>query len=84
MTTLNDPILQSRNNPNEEIIKSWIIQGGSDLIQEKLKLLGWNEDTPIASIALHQDDSGKIVDTQIFLFGYREIGRISANIIWGD
>ena len=62
----------------------WVVRGGTDVIQEKLKAKGWDGESSIASIALTQDEEGKIVGAQVILSGFREMGRISANTVWGE
>ena len=84
MTSLSDPVLLGKTDPSQDIIKSWTITGGHDVIQEKLGETGWDGRTQVASIGLYQDDQGKIVDSQIFLSGFRTVGHISAKMIWGD
>ena len=84
MTALNEPILLGSNIPDTNTIKQWTINGYSDVIQEKLKSNGWNGETQVASVALTQDDEGKITGSQVVLSGSREIGHISANTIWGE
>ena len=84
MTSLTDPVLQGNTEPSQDTIKSWTISGGHDVIQEKLGAAGWDGRTQVASIGLYQDDQGKIVDSQIFLSGFRTVGHISAKMIWGD
>ena len=84
MTSLSDSVLQGNTDPSQDTIKSWTISGGHDVIQEKLGAAGWDGSTQVASIGLYQDDQGKIVDSQIFLSGFRTVGHISAKMIWGD
>jgi hypothetical protein len=84
MTSLSDPVLLGNTDPSQDTIKSWTISGGHDVIQEKLGETGWDGRTQVASIGLFQDDQGKIVDSQIFLSGFRNVGHISAKMIWGD
>ena len=84
MTSLSDPVLLGKTDPSQDTIKSWTIQGGHDVIQEKLGEAGWDGRNQVASIGLFQDNQGKIVDSQIFLSGFRTVGHISAKMIWGD
>ena len=83
MTALNEPILRGRGSPTPDFMKDFTITGGSDVLEAKLKELGWQGRTPMASVALHIEE-GNIVDTQIFLTGTKEVGKVSAEMLWGQ
>ena len=84
MTALNDDIFKGTKDPDPELIKTWRINGGVDVIQQKLKLAGWDEKTPVASLVLHQNDEGRITSSQLVVSGFKEVGKIMANVIYGD
>jgi hypothetical protein len=84
MTSLSDPVLLGKTDPSQDTIRKWTIHGGHEVIQEKLGEAGWDGRNQVASIGLFQDNQGKIVDSQIFLSGFRTVGHISAKMIWGD
>ena len=83
MTALDEPILRGRGNPTPAFLKDFTITGGSDVLEARLKELGWQGRTPVASVALHIEE-GNIVDTQIFLTGNKEVGKVSAEMLWGQ
>ena len=83
MTTLSDPILAGKKIPSVEFLKEYVITGGSEQVEGKLKELGWSGETPVASFGIHIDNTGNITDTQIIICGITEVGRISANTLWG-
>ena len=56
---------------------------GPQQVEEKLKELGWLGDSPVASMAIYFEN-GAISDSQIFILGPREVGRISAPTLFGD
>ena len=56
---------------------------GPKQVEEKLKELGWLGDSPVASMAIYFEN-GAISDSQIFILGPREVGRISAPTLFGD
>ena len=84
MTSLSDPVLLGKTDPSQDTIKKWTIHGGHEVIQEKLGEAGWDGRNQVASIGLFQNNQGKIIDSQIFLAGFRTVGHISAKMIWGD
>ena len=84
MTTLTDPVLLGEKDPDIDTIKQWIINGGVDVIQDRLREQGWDGFSQVASVGMFQDDKGKITETQLFISGQREVGRVPANVIWGD
>ena len=53
MTTLSEPILASRGNPDRGFWNDFIVTGGSDCIEEKIKAMGWTGRSPVATMALH-------------------------------
>ena len=82
MTTLSEPILASRGNPDRGFWNDYIVTGGSDVIEEKIKAMGWTGRSPVATVALHVED-GAITDTQLFLSGARQGDRVGANLMFG-
>ena len=38
----------------------------------------------MVSVGLHQDDTGRITSSQIFISGFKEVGRVQAHVIFGD
>ena len=62
MSVLTDAVLRSSEEPTEDAIRSWIISGGSEVVQEKLKARGWDGETLVASLGLHLDQEGNITD----------------------
>ena len=84
MTSLSDPVLLGKTDPSQDTIKKWTIHGGHEVIQKKLGEAGWDGRNQVASIGLFQNNQGKIIDSQIFLAGFRTVGHISAKMIWGD
>jgi hypothetical protein len=83
MTTLQDSILKGRKDPSVEYLRDFFISGGSEVVEEKLKAGGWTGKTPVASVGIHIS-GGSIVDTEIFISGPKEVGRISARLLWGE
>ena len=82
MTTLSEPILASRGNPDRGFWNDYIVTGGSDVIEEKIKAMGWTGRSPVATVGLHVED-GAITDTQLFLSGTRLGDRIGADLMFG-
>ena len=39
---------------------------------------------PVASVGIHVGEDGSITDTEIFLMGAKEVGRVSSNSLSGD
>jgi hypothetical protein len=83
MTTLTDEILSGRSEPTLAFLKDYTITGGSEQVEERLKALGWDGKTPVASVGIHIED-GMISDMQVFVFGNYDGGHISARMLWGD
>jgi hypothetical protein len=84
MTTLTDRVLRGSKDPDADFLKNFIIRGGGDVIEDKLKEQGWNGETPVASVGIHVGEDGGITDTEIFLMGSKEVGRVSSNTLFGD
>ena len=85
MSILNDDILQGRNDPTVDDLKSWTISGGSDAIESCLKdIPGWDADSLVASVGIHVKDDGGIESVQIFLIGFKDVGRCQGSILFGD
>ena len=83
MTTLSEPIMSGKKNPPEDFMKDYVITGGSEQVEEKLKQFGWTGESPVAAIGIHIDN-GVIVNGQVFVSGFKEVGRITANTLWGE
>ena len=66
------------------IEKAWTITGGSEQVEQKLKDVGWNGIDVVVSAGFHLDNQGKITDSQLFLSGFMDVGRIQAATIFGD
>ena len=82
MTTLSEPILASRGNPDRGFWNDFIVTGGTDCVEEKLKAMGWAGRCPVATVGLHVED-GAITDTQLFLSGTRQGDRVGADLMFG-
>ena len=65
MTTLPDPILANRGNPERGFRNEFIIVSKSD-IEDKIKARGWTGRTPVTTVTLHMDE-GDIMNTLHFL-----------------
>ena len=83
MTTLDDQVLKECNVPPEEFMANYIIPGGSEIVDHRLRQFGWDGVTPTAALGLHVEE-GKITGYQIFLMGSKEIGRMLASTLWGE
>ena len=83
MTTLSDPILAGKTDPSTEFLKDYTISGGLQEVEDKVKELGWLGDSPVATVAIYFQD-GEVNEAQIFTMGIKEVGRISAPILWGE
>ena len=81
-TVLSEPIFMGKNDPTEEVLRSWTIRGGSEQVEQVLKDKGWNGKDVVASVGLHMDSAGKITDSQLFLSGFMSVGRLSASMLW--
>ena len=82
MTTLSEPILASRGNPDRGFWNDFIVTGGSDCIEEKIKAMGLTGRSHVATVCLHVED-GAITDTQLFFSGARQGDRVGANLMFG-
>ena len=45
MTALSDPIPSGSNDPDPDIVRSWVVRGGHDVIHEKIAAKGWDGQT---------------------------------------
>ena len=84
MTTLTDRVLRGSKDPDYDFLKNYIVRSGGDVIEDKLKEQGWDGLVPVASVGIHVGEDGSITDTEIFLMGAKEVGRVSSNTLFGD
>ena len=85
MTTLSDRVLRGGKDPDYDFLKNFIIRGGGDVIEDKLKeQQGWDGVSPVASVGIHVGEDGSIKDTEIFLMGSKEVGRVSSSTLFGN
>ena len=80
MTTLSDPILANRGNPERGFRNKFIIVSESD-IEDKIQARGWTGRTPVTTVTLHMDE-GDIMNTLLFLSGTRQGDRIGADLMF--
>ena len=80
MTTLSDPILVNRGNPERGFRNEFIILSKSD-IEDKIKARGWMGRTPVTTVTLHMDE-GDIMNILLFLSGTRQWDMIGANLMF--
>ena len=50
---LTDRVLRGNKDPDNKFLKNYIIRGGVDMIEEKLKEQGWDGAAPVASVGIH-------------------------------
>ena len=84
MSVLTDEVLKGKKDPSLETLKLWTIRGGSEVIQEKLKERGWDVEFLVSSLRIHFNQESKVTNVQLFLSGFKPVGRVTANILWGD
>ena len=83
MSILNEDILSNTDIPTQDVMKGWVVRGGSEAVQEMLKTRGWDGESLVGTVGVHVDENGHIFEDQLFLSGFKPVGRISAQIIWG-
>ena len=76
MTTLSDPILANRGNPERGFRNKFIIMSESD-IKDKIQARGWTGRTPVTTVTFHMDE-GDIMNILLFLSGTRQWDRIGS------
>ena len=53
MTTLEEQILKGNTIPPEGYLNNYLIDGTSESIETRLKVIGWDSNQPRASIVIH-------------------------------
>jgi hypothetical protein len=82
MTTLSDLIFSGRKVPSPEDLLDFTVGGGSEQVEMKLREKGWTDASPAAAM-LVDFDGGEVVNTHLHLFGFKEVGRVTADLLWG-
>ena len=83
MTTLTENVFIGWTEPDTDTLNTYVVEGGSEVVEDKLKSMGWTADSPAAAISVFYGNQ-EVTNTQIFLCGFKDVGRISAATIWGD
>ena len=60
-----------------------IIQGGSEVVQAKMKQKGWDGSSPSACVGLTIDKEGSITQSELFLMGVKETMKLDATLLFG-
>ena len=85
MYTLTDPVLQGKKDPSQDYLNNFVIKGGGEVIEQKLKeMCDWNGETPVAAVGIHIEDAGEVNQAELFVFGVKEAGRVATNMLYGD
>ena len=84
MNYLKDSILMGNKTPSEDTMRTWFVCGGSEVVEGRLKELGVAQDPMFASIGIHVRQDGSVGEGQIFLSGFKEMGRIQGSIFFGE
>ena len=83
MLVLSDSVLSGSDSPSEERLKSYCIQGGSDVVENKLKETGWTDSTPATTVML-DFNGGEITNMRIHVLGFKEAAKLTADVLWGS
>ena len=85
MTTLSDPILVNRGNP-ERGFRIELIFVGESYIEDKIKAMSWTGRAPVVTVILHMDEGPSLTPCSSYPApgrGHLQGDRIGTTSCWG-
>ena len=83
MPILECDVFSQKDGMDPALLADLTIQGGSEVIQDKMKLRGWDGSSPGACVGLTVDSQGSITQSELFLMGVKDSIRLDATIVFG-
>jgi hypothetical protein len=83
MPPLECQVFSHREIMDPSAMTALTIQGGSEVVQTKMKENGWDGSTPAACVGLSIDKDGSITQSELFLMGVRDTIKLDAGVLFG-